>query len=90
MPYPANIDIRDTVNYKQVMKQYQLGPNGGIVTSLNLFATKFDQVLKLVESKKNEFVIIDTPGQIEVCRKKVGEKNMGKKPIVGVHLVSQR
>jgi GTPase SAR1 family protein len=44
VPYPANIDIRDTVNYKQVMKQYQLGPNGGIVTSLNLFATKFDQV----------------------------------------------
>ena len=66
VPYPANIDIRDTVNYKEVMKQYQLGPNGGIVTSLNLFATKFDQVLKLVSSKNNEFVIIDTPGQIEV------------------------
>ena len=44
VPYPANIDIRDTVNYKEVMKQYELGPNGGIVTSLNLFATKFDQV----------------------------------------------
>lgn len=29
VPYPANIDIRDTVNYKQVMKQYNLGPNGG-------------------------------------------------------------
>ena len=66
VPYPANIDIRDTVNYKQVMKQYQLGPNGGIVTSLNLFATKFDQVLKLVGAKSNEFVILDTPGQIEV------------------------
>lgn len=26
------------------MKQYGLGPNGGIVTSLNLFATRFDQV----------------------------------------------
>ena len=66
VPYPANIDIRDTVNYKQVMKQYQLGPNGGIVTSLNLFATKFDQVLKLVGGKPNEFIILDTPGQIEV------------------------
>ncbi len=44
VPYPANIDIRDTVNYKEVMKQYGLGPNGGIVTALNLFATKFDQV----------------------------------------------
>ncbi|KAK5599148.1 hypothetical protein CRENBAI_025280 [Crenichthys baileyi] len=43
VPFPANIDIRDTVNYKEVMKQYNLGPNGGIVTSLNLFATRFDQ-----------------------------------------------
>lgn len=44
VPFPANIDVRDTVNYKEVMKQYGLGPNGGIVTALNLFATKFDQV----------------------------------------------
>lgn len=29
VPYPVNIDIRDTINYKQVMKQYNLGPNGG-------------------------------------------------------------
>ncbi len=42
--YEANIDIRDTVNYKQVMKDYQLGPNGAILTSLNLFATNFHQV----------------------------------------------
>ena len=44
VPFPANVDIRDTVNYKEVMKQYGLGPNGAIVTSLNIFATKFDQV----------------------------------------------
>lgn len=44
LPYGANIDIRDTVRYKEVMKQFNLGPNGGILTSLNLFATKFDEV----------------------------------------------
>ena len=44
LAYPVNIDIRDTVNYKEVMKHFGLGPNGGIMTSLNLFATKFDQV----------------------------------------------
>lgn len=68
VPYPANIDIRDTVNYKEVMKQYGLGPNGGIVTALNLFSTKFDQVIELVEKagKEHEFVVLDTPGQIEV------------------------
>ena len=43
-PFGANIDIRDTVNYKEVMKQYKLGPNGGILTALNLFATRFEQV----------------------------------------------
>ncbi|XP_063080156.1 GPN-loop GTPase 1 [Engraulis encrasicolus] len=68
VPFPANIDIRDTVNYKEVMKQYGLGPNGGIVTSLNLFATRFDQVMKFIEKKEtsHEYVLIDTPGQIEV------------------------
>jgi hypothetical protein len=30
----ANIDNRDMVRSKDVMKQYNLGPNGGILTSL--------------------------------------------------------
>ena len=47
-------DIRDTVNYKEVMKQYSLGPNGGIVTSLNLFATRFDQVMGFIEKRAPE------------------------------------
>ncbi|KAJ7341451.1 hypothetical protein JRQ81_005557 [Phrynocephalus forsythii] len=68
LPFPANIDIRDTVKYKEVMKQYGLGPNGGIVTSLNLFATRFDQVMKFIEKRQtaSQYVLIDTPGQIEV------------------------
>ncbi|XP_038210464.1 GPN-loop GTPase 1-like [Zerene cesonia] len=68
VPYPANIDIRDTVDYKEVMKQYGLGPNGGIVTALNLFSTKFGQVVELIEKagKKHKYCVIDTPGQIEV------------------------
>lgn len=48
LPFGANIDIRDTVKYKEVMKQFNLGPNGGILTSLNLFATKFDEVKLLL------------------------------------------
>lgn len=38
------------------------------MTSLNLFATKFDQVMSLVENKADslEHVFVDTPGQIEI------------------------
>eukprot|EP00026_Physarum_polycephalum_P011641 Phypoly_transcript_11880.p1 GENE.Phypoly_transcript_11880~~Phypoly_transcript_11880.p1 ORF type:complete len:385 (+),score=81.00 Phypoly_transcript_11880:136-1155(+) len=68
LPYGANIDIRDTVNYKEVMKQYNLGPNGGIMTSLNLFSTRFDQVMSFVEKRAStlDYILMDTPGQIEV------------------------
>ena len=68
LPYSPNIDIRDSVSYKDVMKEFQLGPNGGIITSLNLFATKFDQVLALLEKRSPDldYIIVDTPGQIEV------------------------
>ncbi|KAM0793100.1 hypothetical protein ACM66B_000581 [Microbotryomycetes sp. NB124-2] len=68
LPFSANIDIRDTVDYQEVMKQYNLGPNGGILTALNLFTTKFDQVLQLVEKRAPsvDYVFLDTPGQIEI------------------------
>merc|ERR1719160_420468 len=56
------------------MKQYNLGPNGGILTSLNLFATKVDQIVNLLEKRAKpqedkapiENILVDTPGQIEV------------------------
>ena len=77
VPFESNIDIRDSINYKEVMRQYNLGPNGGILTSLNLFATKVDQIISLLEkraspnpsnpsAKSIEHILVDTPGQIEV------------------------
>ncbi|BDD58427.1 hypothetical protein MPDQ_006514 [Monascus purpureus] len=77
VPFESNIDIRDSINYKEVMKQYNLGPNGGILTSLNLFATKVDQIIGLLEKRTSpnpsnpsakpiKHILVDTPGQIEV------------------------
>ena len=92
----------DGVVAARVCRRYELGPNGAIVTSLNLFATKFDQVLSLIDrraaevecgraraqgrrqcqdscratglpgavrgptSRASSYVLVDTPGQIEV------------------------
>ncbi|CAJ1962985.1 unnamed protein product [Cylindrotheca closterium] len=70
VPYNASIDIRDTVKYKEVMSQHKLGPNGAIMTSLNLYATKFDQVIRILENRADnhnlsKYLLVDTPGQIE-------------------------
>ena len=77
VPFESNIDIRDSLNYKEIMREYNLGPNGGIVTSLNIFATKIDQIINILEkrtasnlepprAKPIKNIIVDTPGQIEV------------------------
>lgn len=77
VPFDSNIDIRDSLNYKEVMKEYNLGPNGGILTSLNIFATKIDQIIGILEKRTKpnpetpnarpiRNIIVDTPGQIEV------------------------
>jgi GTPase SAR1 family protein len=52
------------------MQQHNLGPNGAIMTSLNLYATKFDQVIQILEERADnqtmsEYLLVDTPGQIE-------------------------
>ena len=48
---PAN-DIRSEVNYKDVMAKYGLGPNGAIMTSLNLYAAKFHLTLDKMEEQQ--------------------------------------
>jgi GTPase SAR1 family protein len=75
--YEPNMDIRDTVNYKQVMSTHNLGPNGAIMTSLNIFSTSMHKVVEVLEKQQQEnsddtnnnnldFVVVDTPGQLEV------------------------
>lgn len=53
LPYSPDFDIRSHVDYKKTMKEYKLGPNGGIMTSLNLFAGKIDTLIETVKNKKN-------------------------------------
>ena len=65
--YEPNLDIRDTIKYKEVMITNGLGPNGAIMTCLNLFATNIHKIVGLIEEKKNlDYVVVDTPGQLEV------------------------
>lgn len=91
------LDIRDTINYKQVMKHFNLGPNGGIVTALNLFSTKFESVIQLVKKageKKHKYCIIDTPGNSFLSPKFWNKLMMMLtfviRPNRGVHMVSFR
>jgi GTPase SAR1 family protein len=65
--YEPNLDIRDTVKYKDVMVGHGLGPNGAIMTCLNLFSTNIHKIIDVLENKDElDYICIDTPGQLEV------------------------
>ncbi|MEN2495601.1 MAG: GPN-loop GTPase 1 [Marteilia pararefringens] len=68
LDYRPNVDIRKSIDYLKLMEQYNLGPNGAIITGLNLYATSFNEVIKFIKNRKSKtkYVIFDTPGQIEV------------------------
>ena len=64
-PYTPNIDIRETIDYMKLMEDYSLGPNGAIMTALNLLTTKFHDIIALIKKRNPKYCVIDTPGQIE-------------------------
>ena len=40
-PYSIDYDVKKKVNYKEIMKNNKLGPNGAIMTSLNIFVARY-------------------------------------------------
>lgn len=66
LPYTCDIDVRDHVDIVSIMKQYELGPNGALIMANDLIATKIDEIQREIDSVNPDYLLIDTPGQIEL------------------------
>jgi GTPase SAR1 family protein len=66
LPYTCDVDVRDYVDLISVMKQYDLGPNGAMIMASDLIASKIDDLQRDVDNVNPDYLIIDTPGQIEL------------------------
>jgi hypothetical protein len=66
LPYTPDIDIRDFVDIVAIMKQYDLGPNGALMMSNDLIASKIDDIQQEADNVNPDYLIVDTPGQIEL------------------------
>jgi len=65
-PYTCDIDVRDYVDIVSIMQQYDLGPNGALIMANDLIASKIDDIKNEVDSVNPDYLIVDTPGQIEL------------------------
>ena len=66
LPYGPDIDIRDYVSLDAVMQEYELGPNGALLVSVDLIANELEQFQEELTDLAPEIVLFDTPGQIEL------------------------
>lgn len=66
LPYSCDIDVRDHVDIISIMKQYDLGPNGALIMANDLIASKIDNIQDEVNKANPDYLIVDTPGQIEL------------------------
>ena len=66
MPYTCDVDVRDYVDYVSIMQKYDLGPNGALIMANDLIASKVDDIKNEVDRVNPDYLIVDTPGQIEL------------------------
>ena len=66
LPYTCDIDVRDYVDIVSIMQKYDLGPNGAMIMASDLIASKIDDIQNEVNRVNPDYLIVDTPGQIEL------------------------
>src|SRR5438445_2828437 len=66
LPYTCDVDVRDDVDLVSIMRQYDLGPNGAMIMASDLIASKIDDLQRDVDNVNPDYLIVDTPGQIEL------------------------
>lgn len=66
LPYTPSFDARNLVNVREVMLRESLGPNAAIVRAADILAEKRWEVYEALKSMRGDYVLVDTPGQMEL------------------------
>jgi len=66
LPYTPDVDARDYIKVEDVMLDFDLGPNGALIASVDMLTGKIDKIKEEIDDLKPEYVLIDTPGQMEL------------------------
>ena len=66
LPYSPDVDVRDYVDLNSLMEQYELGSNGSLIMANDLIATKIDEIQTEIDTISPDYLLVDTPGQVEL------------------------
>jgi len=66
LPYNPDVDVRAYVDIDELMEKYKLGPNGALIMASDVAADHLEEMRSELEQEASDFVLVDTPGQIEL------------------------
>lgn len=66
LPYNPDVDVRAYVSIDELMETYKLGPNGALIMASDIAADHLEEIRGELEEEAPDFVLADTPGQIEL------------------------
>ncbi|MCK4702953.1 ATP/GTP-binding protein [Candidatus Bathyarchaeota archaeon] len=66
LPYAANVDVREYIKVEELMEDYGLGPNGGLMLAHDMMAGIVQDLSSDIEDFTPDICIVDTPGQMEL------------------------
>lgn len=66
LPYEPDIDVREYININEIMRRYDLGPNGALIMANDMISYKLDETQQTIDELNPDYLIIDTPGQVEL------------------------
>lgn len=66
LPYAANVDVRAYIKVEELMEDYGLGPNGGLMLAHDMMAGIVQELSNDIEDFTPDICIVDTPGQMEL------------------------
>lgn len=95
-PYPCAINITDLISLQEIMDEHTLGPNGAMLYAMEYLEANIDwleqELQKLVEEEERGscYIIIDTPGQVELWTNHDSLKRIVAKLIKADYRVSLR
>lgn len=66
LPYSPDFDVRKLIDFRKLMSEEGLGPNGAMIRAVDMLAEKNKEILVRLRKLRSDYILVDTPGLSEL------------------------
>lgn len=78
LPYDCAVDVSELITLSDVMEEYGLGPNGGLIYCIEFLAKNLDWLKDKLAALGDVYILFDCPGQVELYTHHTGMKDLAQ------------